>query len=95
MISGERAVRDCILEGRRIADLSQDPDKGRIRQVCDNLDRLMGDLADLRRMGKVLLLYTCTWIINGILSCSTKEESHSGGRAVGILIHSLSHCSPH
>lgn len=50
---GEKAVRECIAQGRKFADASQGPDKGRMRKVCDDLDRLMGDLAELRRQGKV------------------------------------------
>ena len=50
---GEKAVRECIAQGRKFANASQGPDKGRIRKVCDDLDRLMGDLAELRRQGKV------------------------------------------
>ncbi|KAL9979828.1 hypothetical protein ACROYT_G017545 [Oculina patagonica] len=49
---GEKAVRECIAQGRKFADASQGSDKGRIRKVCDDLDRLMGDLAELRRQGK-------------------------------------------
>lgn len=50
---GEKAVRECIAQGRKFADASQGPDKGRIRKVCDDRDRLMGDLAELRRQGNV------------------------------------------
>ena len=46
-------MRECIAQGRKFADASQGPDKGRIRKVCDDLDRLMGDLAELRKQGKV------------------------------------------
>jgi len=49
---GEKAVRECIAQGRKFADACQGPDKGRIRKVCDDLDRLMGDLAQLRKLGK-------------------------------------------
>lgn len=49
---GERAVRECITQGRNFADACQGPDKGRIKKVCDDLDRLMGDLAQLRKLGK-------------------------------------------
>lgn len=49
---GEKAVKECIAQGRKFADASQGPDKGRIRKVCDDLDRLMGDLAEMRRLGK-------------------------------------------
>ena len=51
--TGEKAVRECIAQGRKFADACQGPDKGRIRKVCDDLDRLMGDLAQLRKLGKV------------------------------------------
>ena len=50
---GEKAVRECIAQGRKFADANQGSDKGRIRKVCDDLDQLMGDLAELRRQGKV------------------------------------------
>ena len=51
---GEKAVRECIAQGRKFADACQgQPDKGRIRKVCDDLDQLMGDLAQLRKLGKV------------------------------------------
>lgn len=50
---GDKAVRECIAQGRKFADASQGPNKGRIRKVCDDLDRLMGDLAELRRQGNV------------------------------------------
>lgn len=50
---GEKAVKECIAQGRKFADASQGPNKGRIRKVCDDLDRLMGDLAELRRQGNV------------------------------------------
>ena len=50
---GEKAVRECIAQGRKFADASQGSNKGRIRKVCDDLDRLMGDLAELRRQGNV------------------------------------------
>ena len=46
-------MRECIAQGRKFADASQGPNKGRIRKVCDDLDRLMGDLAELRRQGNV------------------------------------------
>ena len=46
-------MRECIAQGRKFADACQGPDKGRIRKVCDDLDRLMGDLAQLRKLGKV------------------------------------------
>lgn len=51
--AGEKAVKECITQGRKFADASQGPDKGRVRKVCDDLDRLMGDLAEMRRLGKV------------------------------------------
>ncbi|KAK2568276.1 Vinculin [Acropora cervicornis] len=50
--SGERAVRECITQGRKFADACQGPDKGRIKKVCDDLDELMGNLAQLRKLGK-------------------------------------------
>lgn len=46
-------MRECIAQGRKFADACQGPDKGRIRKVCDDLDRLMGDLAQLRKLDKV------------------------------------------
>ena len=49
------------MQGRKFADASQGPDKGRIRKVCDDLDRLMGDLAELRRQGNV-----SKWYENGL-----------------------------
>ncbi|XP_029181563.2 LOW QUALITY PROTEIN: vinculin-like [Acropora millepora] len=49
---GERAVRECITQGRKFADACQGPDKGRIKKVCDDLDELMGNLAQLRKLGK-------------------------------------------
>lgn len=49
---GERAVRECIAQGRKFADACQGPDKGRIKKVCEDLDQLMGDLAQLRKLGK-------------------------------------------
>lgn len=49
---GEKAVRELITQGRKFADACQGPDKGRIRKVCDDLDKLMGDLAQLRKQGK-------------------------------------------
>ena len=51
--AGEKAVRELITQGRKFADACQGPDKGRIRKVCDDLDKLMGDLAQLRKQGKV------------------------------------------
>lgn len=46
-------MRECIAQGRKFADASQGSNKGRIRKVCDDLDRLMGDLAELRSQGNV------------------------------------------
>lgn len=46
-------MRECIAQGRKFADASQGSNKGRIRKVCDDLDRLMGDLAELRKQGNV------------------------------------------
>lgn len=50
---GEKAVKECIAQGRKFADACQGPDKERMRKVCNDLDQLLGDLAQLRRQGKV------------------------------------------
>ena len=46
-------MRECIAQGRKFADANQGANKGRMRKVCDDLDQLMGDLAMLRKQGKV------------------------------------------
>ncbi|EDO35762.1 predicted protein [Nematostella vectensis] len=49
---GEKAVRECIQQGRVLGSMSQDSDRARVEQVCDDLDQLMGELALLRAQGK-------------------------------------------
>ena len=51
--SGESAVRNIINQGRQAAASASDPEKSRIEKVCNELDKLLDDLAALRREGKV------------------------------------------
>jgi len=52
-IKGEKAVRECIQQGRVMAGVCQDPHKTMIQRCCDDLDKLMAELATLRSQGKV------------------------------------------
>lgn len=49
---GESAVRNIIIQGRQAAAAASDPEKTRIEKVCNELDKLLDDLAALRRQGK-------------------------------------------
>ncbi|KXJ18815.1 Vinculin [Exaiptasia diaphana] len=49
---GEKAVRECIQQGRTMANVCQDPHKTMIQKCCDDLDKLMEELASLRSQGK-------------------------------------------
>jgi hypothetical protein len=51
--TGESAVRNIIIQGRQAAAAASDPEKTRIEKVCNELDKLLDDLAALRRQGKV------------------------------------------
>jgi hypothetical protein len=50
---GDQAVRECVQQGRALANVCQDPQRGNIQKCCDDLDRLMGELESLRSQGKV------------------------------------------
>ena len=52
-ISGESAVRNIINQGRQAAASAMDPEKSRIEKVCNELDRLLDEIAAMRRAGKV------------------------------------------
>lgn len=49
---GESSVRNIINQGRQAAASATDPEKSRIEKVCNELDKLLDDLAALRRQGK-------------------------------------------
>ena len=53
---GERAIRECIDEGRAVADKCSGPERSVILQICDDLDELTKELADMMRRGMVGLL---------------------------------------
>lgn len=40
-------------EGRKVAELCKGPERHRIMQLCDDIDRLAAQLADLQRRGLV------------------------------------------
>lgn len=50
---GERAVRECIDEGRAVAGKCSGPERSAILQLCDELDQLTNELADMMRRGMV------------------------------------------
>ena len=53
VVAGEMAVHDCINQGRKVAEACGDPDRSRIQKVCDDLDQLLGNLAELRNRKQV------------------------------------------
>ena len=69
-VTGESAVRNIINQGHRAAAAASDPEKSRIEKVCNELDRLLDDLAALRKQGKVIVpsfyqsLYFCSSLHN-------------------------------
>lgn len=48
---GLNAIRLVTEEGRKVADLCKGPEKYRINALCDDIDRLANQLADLQRKG--------------------------------------------
>lgn len=50
---GERAIRECIDEGRAIADKCSGPERSAIVQLCDELDQLTDEIANMMKRGKV------------------------------------------
>jgi len=52
-VLGLNAVRLVTAESRKVADLCKGPEKYRITTLCDEVDRLANQLADLQRRGLV------------------------------------------
>ena len=52
-MAGERAIRECIDEGRAIADKCSGPERSAIVQLCDELDQLTDEIANMMKRGKV------------------------------------------
>ena len=50
---GERAIRECIDQGRATADKCSGPERSAILKLCDELDQLTDELANLKRRGMV------------------------------------------
>ena len=50
---GERAIRECTDEGRAIADKCSGPERSAILQLCDELDQLTNEIADMMKRGMV------------------------------------------
>lgn len=50
---GLHAVKLVTEEGRKIAEMCRGPERHRIMQLCDEIDRLADQLADLQRRGLV------------------------------------------
>ena len=50
---GERAIRECTDEGRAIADKCSGPERSAIMQLCDELDQLTNEIADMMKRGMV------------------------------------------
>ena len=53
VLAGERAIRECIDEGRGIANKCSGPERSVITQLCDDLDQLLDEIANFNRKGKV------------------------------------------
>jgi hypothetical protein len=51
--SGHSALRLVTDEARRVAEMSGGPNKRRLLQMCDEIDRLGDSLADMQRRGMV------------------------------------------
>ena len=50
---GEDAARLIVAEGRKIAATLQGPEKAELNRLCDDVDILTNQLADLCRRGQV------------------------------------------
>ena len=61
-VVGERAIRECVQEGRRAAEQCSGKDRLEVLQLCDDLDRLCDELADLKRRGMVRII--ASWLIS-------------------------------
>ena len=54
--TGERAIRECIEDGRAIAEKCSGPERSTIMQLCDDLDLLTDEIASMMRMGMVIII---------------------------------------
>ena len=52
-LAGERAIRECIDQGRAIAGKCSGPERSAIVQLCDELDELTNEIAEMMRRGMV------------------------------------------
>ena len=52
-LTGERAIRECIDEGRAMANNCSGPERSAIVQLCDELDDLTNEIAEMMRRGMV------------------------------------------
>ncbi|KAJ7380306.1 hypothetical protein OS493_011026 [Desmophyllum pertusum] len=48
---GERAIRECTDEGRTVAEKCSGPERSEILQLCNDLDKLADELAEMMRRG--------------------------------------------
>lgn len=72
--AGESAVRNIINQGRRAAASASDPEKSRIEKVCNELDKLLDDLAALRRQGKVwLFVFILVELLENMFFAASKK----------------------
>lgn len=60
-LAGERAIRECIDQGRAIADKCSGPERSAILQLCDELDDLTNEIAEMMRRGMVRINYMHSW----------------------------------
>ena len=63
-------MRNIINQGRQAAASATDPEKSRIEKVCNELDKLLDDLAALRRQGKVSLKKVLGHVTRDNFSCN-------------------------
>lgn len=52
-VPGYNAIKLITEEGRKLAELCRGPERQRMLQLCDEIDRLADQLADLQRRGLV------------------------------------------
>ena len=50
---GEKAIRECINDARNIADKSSGPERMELLKLCNEVEKLTDELADLKRRGLV------------------------------------------
>lgn len=60
-LAGERAIRECIDQGRAIAGKCSGPERSAILQLCDELDDLTNEIAEMMRRGMVKINYKHSW----------------------------------